>query len=161
MSPIVRDLGHSGAFEELWLARRPGEPSPEAELDEVYEAFRTPRPARGDLELPAPERVLERMSDVRAATLEAAAWDPASGRSQSLPWGEDHPTARTANLDQLAFGPLPIGRHPAGRSAVGCEGLLGDVWEWTDSTVTSNSFRDRDYPIRRQIFAGLRLARDG
>lgn len=421
MSPIVWDLGHIGAFEELWLVRRPGEVTSEAELEEVYDAFRTPRSARGDLTLPDPAGVLERMADVRAEALarlaeadlesqnpllragfawemvrqheaqhqetilqtimlmssesyepsrvrdeaevmgaappppavttgspdmmiripagpfhmgasvegfaydnerprrrarveafeigrypvtnaeyvefiaaggytdrrlwtdegwawtreaglaapkywaptasdepptaeqarelsrdegvagwvrrtalgseplppdvpvihvcfheaeafarfaaarlpseteweKAAAWDPDASGPRVYPWGDEAPTERLANLDQLAFGPARVGSRPQGRSAVGCEALLGDVWEWTSSTfmpydgfeafpypeysevffgpdhrvlrggswatrpaVARNTFRNWDYPIRRQIFAGLRLARD-
>lgn len=421
MSPIVWDLGHIGAFEELWLVRRPGEVTSESELDEVYDAFRTPRSARGDLALPNPAHVLERMAEVRSEALarlaevdlassnrllragfawdmvrrheaqhqetilqtillmtsesyepsrvrdegevtgaapptpavttgspdlmirvpagpfamgapaggfaydnerprqtvhvdafeigrypvtnaeyvefvaaggytdrrlwtdegwawaqeaglavpkywmpaasdeaaspeqarelsrdegtggwvrstslgseplspdvpviqvccheaeafarfaaarlpgeaeweKAAAWDPDAPDPRIYPWGNEAPTARLANLDQLAFGPARIGSRPLGRSAVGCEALLGDVWEWTSSTFTPydgfepfpypeysevffgpdyrvlrggswatrpsvacNTFRNWDYPIRRQIFAGLRLARD-
>ena len=421
MSPIVWDLGHIGAFEELWLVRRPGEVTSESELDDVYDAFRTPRSARGDLVLPDPAGVLERMAEVRGEALarlaevdlestnrllregfawemvrrheaqhqetilqtvmlmtseayeplrrrdepevtgaappppvvttgspdlmirvpagpfhmgapavgfaydnerprrrvnvdafeigrypvtnaeyvefiaaggytdrrlwtdegwawareaglaapkywvwaasgeppppeqarelsrdegaagwirrtslgseplspdvpvihischeaeafarfasarlpseaeweKSAAWDPDSPDSRTYPWGDEAPTARLANLDQLAFGPARVGSRPMGRSAVGCEALLGDVWEWTSSTfmpydgfeafpyreysdvffgpdyrvlrggswatrpsVARNTFRNWDYPIRRQIFAGLRLARD-
>ncbi|MDH3428245.1 MAG: SUMF1/EgtB/PvdO family nonheme iron enzyme, partial [Gemmatimonadota bacterium] len=127
----------------------------------------------------------------------AAAWDPACDEPRTYPWGEDPPSLQRANLDQLAFGPAPIGSFPEGRSAAGCEHLVGDVWEWTASEfggypgfkafpyreysevffgpdyrvlrgsswatrpeVSRNSFRNWDYPVRRQIFAGLRLARD-
>ncbi len=41
-----------------------------------------------------------------------------------------------ANLDQLAFGPAPVGAYPAGASAYGVEQLMGDVWEWTSSDFT-------------------------
>jgi len=127
----------------------------------------------------------------------AAAWEPDCGTSRSFPWGEEEPTAARANLDQLRFGPAPVGAYAEGRSAVGCWGMLGDTWEWTRSsflpyegfrafpyseysdvffgdeyrvlkggswatrpTVARCSFRNWDYPIRRQIFAGIRLARD-
>ena len=36
--------------------------------------------------------------------------------------------------------------------------LRGGSWA-TDSGVARNTFRNWDYPIRRQIFAGFRLAR--
>lgn len=421
MSPIIWDLGHIGAFEELWLVRRPGEVTSESELDEVYDAFRTPRSARGDLALPTPAHVLERMAEVRSEALtrlaevdlasnnrllragfawemvrqheaqhqetilqtillmtsgpyrparvrdedevtgaappppavttgsaelmirvpagpfamgapaagfaydnerprrtvhvdafeigrypvtnaeylefvaaggytdrrlwteegwawtreaglavpkywtpagsdesatpeearelsrdegldgwirrtslgdealapdvpvvhvscheaeafarfasarlpdeaeweKAAGWDPEVPDPRVYPWGDEVPTPRLANLDQLAFGPTRVGSRPPGRSAVGCEAMLGDVWEWTSSafmpydgfeafpypeysevffgsdyrvlrggswatrpSVARNTFRNWDYPIRRQIFAGLRLARD-
>lgn len=416
MSPMVWDLGHIGAFEELWLVRRPGEVTSESELEEVYDAFRTPRSARGELALPAVRRVTERMAEIRARALElletvefeadnpllrggfawemvrqheaqhqetmlqtiqlvtseayvpverrgppagdaagasaatvgemvrvpggpfaigapqgafaydnerprhrrvvgafeigrhpvtngeyvefvaaggyedpalwseegwtwaqkarlaapqfwelaahpgppsapdaraasrelglagwhrrtalgveplrpdapvvhvccheaeayarfssarlptemewekAAAWDPDDGRSRRWPWGEAPLSADLANLDQLRFGVDPVGARPAGRSAVGCEEMIGDVWEWTSTrfygydgfrafpypeysevffgpdyrvlrgaswatrpAVARNTFRNWDYPIRRQIFSGFRLARD-
>jgi len=127
----------------------------------------------------------------------AAAWEPTSGESRRYPWGMEHPDTARANLDVVGFGAAPLGAYPAGRSALGCEQMLGDCWEWTssrfaaypgfeaypypeysavffadeyvvlrgaswatDSGVARTSFRNWDYPIRRQILAGLRLARD-
>jgi gamma-glutamyl hercynylcysteine S-oxide synthase len=50
MSPLVWDLGHIAAFEDLWLAhRRGGLPLLRADLMDVYDAFETPREGRGDL----------------------------------------------------------------------------------------------------------------
>jgi iron(II)-dependent oxidoreductase len=100
-----------------------------------------------------------------------------------------------ANLGRESFGPLPV----AGRAAswVGCDCMLGDVWEWTSSPFTGYpgftafpyaeysevffgddhrvlrggswatdplvarvTFRNWDYPQRRQLFSGVRLAAD-
>src|SRR5690349_8612285 len=48
MSPLVWDLGHIAAFEDLWLVHRYGEqPMLRAELAEIYDAFETPRSKRG------------------------------------------------------------------------------------------------------------------
>jgi gamma-glutamyl hercynylcysteine S-oxide synthase len=63
----------------------------------------------------------------------AAAWDPASERSRRYPWGDDAPTPERANLDQHLLREAPVGAYPAGASALGCEQMLGDVWEWTSS----------------------------
>jgi gamma-glutamyl hercynylcysteine S-oxide synthase len=63
----------------------------------------------------------------------AASWDPQTGRARRYPWGDDPPTAERVNLDQLMFGPAAVGAYPAGASALGCEQMLGDVWEWTSS----------------------------
>jgi len=127
----------------------------------------------------------------------AATWDPARGEARRHPWGDDPPTPAQANLGQRSFGPAPIGSLPAGASPLGCEQMVGDVWEWTGShfagypgfrafpyreysevffgteyrvlrgaswaareSVARASFRNWDYPIRRQIFAGLRCAYD-
>jgi iron(II)-dependent oxidoreductase len=63
----------------------------------------------------------------------AAAWDPASGRSRRYPWGDEGHTPERANLDQHLLREAPVGAYPAGASALGCEQMLGDVWEWTSS----------------------------
>lgn len=128
----------------------------------------------------------------------AAAWDPVRDEARPLPWGAGAvEIGRHANLDQLAGGTVGVGTLPDGASAVGCEQMLGDVWEWTGSAfggypgfaacpyreysevffgneyrvlrggswatrprVAGTTFRNWDFPQRRQIFAGLRLAGD-
>jgi iron(II)-dependent oxidoreductase len=127
----------------------------------------------------------------------AASWDPATGEKRSYPWGDDPATPATANVDQLAFEPAPLGAYPANLSPIGSYGMIGDVWEWTSSDFNGypgyvtfpykeysevffgseykvlrggswatrpgairNTFRNWDYPIRRQIFSGFRCARD-
>ncbi len=51
MSPLVWDLGHIAAYEDLWLAhRRGGEPLLRADLAGLYDAFETPRAVRGEIE---------------------------------------------------------------------------------------------------------------
>jgi len=50
MSPLVWDLGHIAAFEDLWLLHRfAREPMERPDLAEVYDAFETPRARRGGL----------------------------------------------------------------------------------------------------------------
>jgi iron(II)-dependent oxidoreductase len=50
MSPLVWDLGHIAAFEDLWLAHRgAGLPLLRPDLADVYDAFETPRARRGEL----------------------------------------------------------------------------------------------------------------
>ena len=50
MSPLVWDLGHIAAFEDLWLGHRfGGRPLLRDELLDVYDAFETPRAGRGEL----------------------------------------------------------------------------------------------------------------
>lgn len=127
----------------------------------------------------------------------AAAWDPEAERMRRYPWGDAAPTAKHTNLDQWRYGCAPVGAYPEGRSALGCEQMVGEVWEWTSSdfhgypgftafpyreysevffgpeykvlrgaswaarpSVARCSFRNWDYPIRRQIFAGFRCAAD-
>ncbi|HMK73623.1 MAG TPA: SUMF1/EgtB/PvdO family nonheme iron enzyme, partial [Myxococcaceae bacterium] len=116
---------------------------------------------------------------------------------RTWPWGEEPPGPARANLWPVASHPLPAGSFPAGVSAAGALGLIGDVWEWTASdfapypgfrafpypeysqaffgtgqkvlrggswavapVAMRSSFRNWDFPTRRQIFAGFRCARD-
>jgi iron(II)-dependent oxidoreductase len=66
-----------------------------------------------------------------------AEWELAAGGGPSgkrrYPWGEEAPAGH-ANLDLRAGGPVPVDALPAGDSAQGVRQLLGNVWEWTDST---------------------------
>ena len=81
VSPIIWDLGHVGAFEELWLVRRLGTVSSEAELDEVYDAFRTPRSERGGLSIPDGQVLLNRLEELRRralSLLETVQFNPAN-----------------------------------------------------------------------------------
>ncbi len=50
MSPLVWDLGHIAAFEDLWIVHRlGGEELLREDLADLYDAFETPRAQRGDL----------------------------------------------------------------------------------------------------------------
>jgi gamma-glutamyl hercynylcysteine S-oxide synthase len=70
MSPLVWDLGHIAAFEDLWLAVRGFGLEPlRPELMRVYDADETPRPERGELPYLRLEDALEYMEDVRARAL--------------------------------------------------------------------------------------------
>ncbi len=126
----------------------------------------------------------------------AASWDPDTGTKRLYPWGDDEPTPKRANLDQLAFRAAEVGAYPKGASAYGCLSIIGDVWEWTASdfyaypgfeafpyreyseiffgpdykvlrggswatrpSAIRNTFRNWDFPIRRQLFVGFRCAK--
>lgn len=111
--------------------------------------------------------------------------------------GADADIAAGATLDQLTFAPAPSGSRPDTAARSGARQLIGDVWEWTSSSLDGypgfrafpyreysevffdgghrvlrggawatqphairTTFRNWDLPQRRQIFAGIRLARD-
>jgi iron(II)-dependent oxidoreductase len=74
MSPLVWDLGHIAAYEDLWLAHRLGERSLlRPELAALYDAFETPRAVRGDIEMLGPADARGYMDVVRARSIETLA----------------------------------------------------------------------------------------
>jgi iron(II)-dependent oxidoreductase len=71
MSPLVWDLAHIAAYEDLWLVHRYGErPLLREDLAATYDAFETPRALRGDIELLDAAQGREYLSEIRARTLE-------------------------------------------------------------------------------------------
>ncbi|MGH6693020.1 MAG: selenoneine synthase SenA [Gammaproteobacteria bacterium] len=62
----------------------------------------------------------------------AAAWNTRERRKRRYPWGETAPTARHANLE--SGGLVTVDAFSEGDSASGCRQLIGNVWEWTESS---------------------------
>jgi len=72
MSPLVWDLAHIAAYEDLWLVHRhTGAPLLHPDLAALYDAFETPRAVRGDLPLLGRDAALGYLDAVRARTLAA------------------------------------------------------------------------------------------
>jgi gamma-glutamyl hercynylcysteine S-oxide synthase len=85
----------------------------------------------------------------------AASFDPGTGGQRRYPWGETPPDPEHANLDQLNFGPALVGAYPAGASALGCEQMLGDVYEWTSSDFLAYpGYKTFPYPQYSEVFFG-------
>src|SRR6266576_4952860 len=74
MSPLVWDLGHIAAYEDLWLNHRfAGRPLLHPELAAFYDAFETPRQVRGAIEILDRAGAIAYLDEVRARVLGAAA----------------------------------------------------------------------------------------
>jgi len=79
------------------------------------------------------------------------------------PWGDSPPDPSRANLDGRALGTIDVGALPAGDSAFGCRQMLGNAWEWTDTTFgpypgfTPDMYRDYSMPL----FGQTRVLRGG
>src|SRR6187455_1604920 len=66
MSPLVWDLAHIAAYEDLWLVHRHGGGDLlQPELAAMYDAFETPRAVRGDLPLLDRAEAMDYLDDVR------------------------------------------------------------------------------------------------
>ncbi len=79
------------------------------------------------------------------------------------PWGDSPPDASRANLDGRALGTIDVGALPASDSAFGCRQMIGNAWEWTDTTFgpypgfTPDMYRDYSTPL----FGQTRVLRGG
>jgi iron(II)-dependent oxidoreductase len=74
MSPLVWDLGHIAAYEDLWLAHRHGELELlRPQLADLYDAFETPRAIRGDIAALGPHEARAYLEAVRTRTVETIA----------------------------------------------------------------------------------------
>lgn len=94
----------------------------------------------------------------------AASYDPragAGGERRRYSWGDHEWSAGSANLDQLAFGALPVGSNDLGYGPID---MLGQVWEWTASEFsaypgfTPFAYKDYSEPF---FDSGYRVLRGG
>src|SRR6187549_4150708 len=70
MSPLVWDLAHIAAYEDLWLVHRfAGAPLLRPDLAARYDAFETPRAVRGEIELLDTPGAREYLEAVRTRAL--------------------------------------------------------------------------------------------
>ena len=66
-----------------------------------------------------------------------AAYGAADGVERKYPWGNQTPSSTLGNFDFERWNPTPVNVHPAGASAFGVQGMLGNGWEWTSTVFAS------------------------
>jgi gamma-glutamyl hercynylcysteine S-oxide synthase len=108
MSPLVWDLAHIAAYEDLWCVHRlTGAPLLREDLAATYDAFETPRRVRGEIELLDLDGSLAYLEAVRARTLEALA---EAGPAELHEMVLRHELQHTETMRQAMFlGGLPGG----------------------------------------------------
>jgi ergothioneine biosynthesis protein EgtB len=65
------------------------------------------------------------------AEWQRAAYSTPSGEQRSYPWGDEAPSTSLGNFDFQRWNPAPVNAYPAGASAYGVQGMVGNGWEWT------------------------------
>jgi gamma-glutamyl hercynylcysteine S-oxide synthase len=77
-----------------------------------------------------------------------AAYGTTNEIERTYPWGSVAPNSIFGNFDFAGWDPTPVTAHPAGQSAFGTHGMLGNGWEWT-STVFSPFAGFEPFPFYR------------
>jgi iron(II)-dependent oxidoreductase len=114
MSPLVWDLAHIAAYEDLWLAHRHGGLELlRPDLAELYDAFETPRSVRGEIELLDPEQARTYLNEVRARTAEVLARrGVGDGTVYELVLRHELQHSETMRQTMALAGLLPAGEPP-------------------------------------------------
>jgi iron(II)-dependent oxidoreductase len=108
MSPLVWDLAHIAAYEDLWAVHRlGGRPLLHEDLAATYDAFETPRAARGRIELLDRAQALRYLEDVRKRTLDVL---DRTGPSELHELVMFHELQHTETMRQALF----LGGQPGG-----------------------------------------------
>jgi iron(II)-dependent oxidoreductase len=139
MSPLVWDLAHIAAYEDLWLAHRYGGlPLLRPDLAELYDAFETPRSVRGEVELLDPEQARAYLRGVRARTAQALdARGVGDGTIYELVLRHELQHTETMRQTMTLAGLLPTGEPRLGSLAgentlAGALHVGGQAGDWID-----------------------------
>jgi iron(II)-dependent oxidoreductase len=115
MSPLVWDLAHIAAYEDLWLAHRHGGlPLLREDLAAVYDAFETPRSVRGEIELLDHGEALEYLTAVRERVLGVLRRDGQHAVLHDMVLRHELQHTETMRQVMALCGLLPPGEPPLG-----------------------------------------------
>jgi gamma-glutamyl hercynylcysteine S-oxide synthase len=170
MSPLVWDLGHIAAFEDLWLVHRYADrPLLHDELADVYDAFETPRAGRGELPMLDPPQAREYLTEVRCRTIEVIEERGiGDGTIHEMVLRHEHQHCetmlQTLQLARLAdyepAGPPPApAAPPPGEDPTGLEMIEIPAGECTIGAGPDGFAYDNERPRHRTDVRGYQIAR--
>jgi ergothioneine biosynthesis protein EgtB len=93
----------------------------------------------------------------------AACWNEKKQKKTVFPWGDEPVDPRHANLLESYFwNSTEIGSYPEGKSHLGCQQMIGDVWEWTSSEFSGYpGFKTSFSEYNDKWFANQKVLRGG
>ena len=85
--------------------------------------------------LPAEDRsqLEQYLAEQAEAEWQRAACATPQGDERTYPWGSQAPAPEFGNFDFRRWSPMPVNAHPAGGTAFGVQGMVGNGWEWTST----------------------------
>ncbi len=165
MSPLVWDLGHIAAFEDLWIVHRyGGEPMLREDLAALYDAFETPRAHRGDLPFLRTSEAHDYLGLVRERSL-AAVERLGSGDGVMLELVIRHELQhqetmlQTLNLARLPGYELPFATSPAAGGDGGLELLDVPAGTFAMGAAAEGFAYDNERPRHGVEVPAFRIAR--
>jgi iron(II)-dependent oxidoreductase len=161
MSPLVWDLGHIAAYEDLWLAHRHGGMElARGELAVLYDAFETPRAVRGEIEKLSPEEARDYLSEVRERTTRTLA-ERGTGDGQIVEMVLRHELQHTETMRQtMAIAGLLGPGEGALEPTPGPDGWLPVTAGPFAMGAAEHGFAyDNERPRHTVELAGFRIAR--
>jgi iron(II)-dependent oxidoreductase len=167
MSPLVWDLAHIAAYEELWLVHRhAGEPLSRPELAAMYDAFETPRAVRGDLPLLDRAQAVEYLAAVRERVLGAlAARGTGDGLLHEMVLRHEHQHGETMlqAIELARLQPAPAvpraARPPAPGGHSGLESVTVAAGPFELGAPASGYAYDNERPRHRVELPAFRIGR--
>ena len=163
MSPLDWDLGHIAAYEDLWLVHRHGgEPLLRGDLADLYDAFETPRAARGDIPFLRGDDVFDYIAAVRERTLRILD-EHGPGDGTLFEMVVRHEAQHNETMRQTLF----LGGLPGGRPRHAARPRTSPLADWID--IPAGTFEmgaaaegfafDNERPRHERHTGAFRIAR--
>jgi len=167
MSPLVWDLAHIAAYEDLWLVHRfAGEPLLAPEHAAMYDAFETPRAVRGDLPLLDRRQALDYLAAVRQRTLATLAErGPGDGELHEMVFRHEqqHDETMLQSIELARLLPAPAvaraARPPAPGGHTGLEPVDVPGGPCTLGATSEGFAYDNERPRHEVVLAPFRIGR--
>ncbi len=161
MSPLDWDLGHIAAYEDLWLVHRHGgEPLLRGDLAHLYDAFETPRAARGEIPFLRGEDVFDYIAAVRERALQVLV-RVGPGDGTLFEMVVRHEAQHNETMRQTLFlGGLPGGRPERDGAARAAQGWIDVPAGAFEMGAPDDGFAfDNERPRHRVELPAFRIAR--